>query len=703
MTIPSSGPVTFTDIQTEFGGTNPIALNEYYAGGGLVPAGTTGTYGPVPSSGQISVQNFYGTTAFTPVYIEEVFQTWLYNGTGSTQTITNGIDFATKGGLVWIKARNDTASHQLIDTVRGGTKILSSNTTAQEGTVANAITSFNSNGFTMGSYSNINFGTGGPWNYASWSFEKAPKFFDVVTFTAGTNTNRRISHSLDSVPGFWILKSITIDGANWDCYHTSLGLNASINLNLSNAAGSGSNRWGTAPTSTTLGINEQAMCSAGYTYILYIFANNAGGFGATGSDNVITCGGYSGSSSAQEITLGYEPQWILFKCTSSSSNSDWVLVDVMRGMDTPATGTLYRAPWLLPNTSDAEQVNNVAAPTPTGFIMRGNELRFNANGRSYIYIAIRRGPMKVPTVGTSVLGLNARGGSGANATVTGSAGVTDLAIVKNRGSTPVWLWASRLTGTGYLSSNATTTETAADTTILQANPWDVMDGVKVGTTSTITNQTSNTFINYLFDRASGFMDVVCYTGTDTARTITHNLTTAPELIIVKDRSLSRNWYVYASGIGNTKYLNLNNTNAPTTDSTVWNNTSPTSSVFSLGSSSGPNGSGETFVAYLFATCAGVSKVGSYTGNGTNGRVIDCGFTSGARFILIKKTSNTGDWAVWDTARGITSGNDPVLAFNSTAAEYVDGDQVDPDSTGFIVNTAGGFNLTGETYIFLAIA
>jgi hypothetical protein len=382
-----------------------------------------------------------------------------------------------------------------------------------------------------------------------------------------------------------------------------------------------------------------------------------------------------------------------------------LVVDVMRGMTVGSVVGTYIAPWLLPNSSAVESpTESLAGPTPTGFILRGNEQRFNFNGRTYIYVAIRRGPMKVPTSGTSVLGLNARNGSGANATVTGSAGVTDLAIVKNRGSTPVWLWASRLTNTGYLSSNATTAETAADTTILQANPWDVMDGVKVGTTSTITNQTSNTFINYLIDRAPSFFDEVCYTGNGVSgRNITHNLTVSPELVIIKSRNRIDDWVVRSSafpthGVNGIAYLN--STGAATNAGYSY---VPTTTTFQVESNNNQNGSSYTYVAYLFATCAGVSKVGSYTGDGTNGKVIDCGFTSGARFILIKKTSNTGGWAVWDTARGITSGNDPVLAFDSTAAEYVDGDQVDPNSTGFIVNNVGGFNTSGDTYIFLAIA
>jgi hypothetical protein len=100
----------------------------------------------------------------------------------------------------------------------------------------------------------------------------------------------------------------------------------------------------------------------------------------------------------------------------------------------------------------------------------------------------------------------------------------------------------------------------------------------------------------------------------------------------------------------------------------------------------------------------VSKVGSYTGNGTS-QTIDCGFTSGARFILIKRTDSTGDWYVWDSARGIVAGNDPHLSLNTTAAEVTTDDSVDAESSGFIVNQDAGTNVNVDTasYIFLAIA
>jgi hypothetical protein len=117
-----------------------------------------------------------------------------------------------------------------------------------------------------------------------------------------------------------------------------------------------------------------------------------------------------------------------------------------------------------------------------------------------------------------------------------------------------------------------------------------------------------------------------------------------------------------------------------------------------------NSGGTTNIAYLFASLPGISKVGSYTGNGSS-QTINCGFTSGARFILIKRTDSTGDWYVWDTARGIVTGNDPHLSLNTTAAEVTSNDTIDPDSTGFIVNqvAATNVNVNTATYIFFAIA
>ena len=132
---------------------------------------------------------------------------------------------------------------------------------------------------------------------------------------------------------------------------------------------------------------------------------------------------------------------------------------------------------------------------------------------------------------------------------------------------------------------------------------------------------------------------------------------------------------------------------------------PTSSVFSLGTYNGINQSGRDFIAYLFATLAGVSKVGSYTGNGnTSGPTVDCGFTSGPKFVLIKRTGNTGSWYLFDSVRGIVAGAESQLYLNSNAAEQTATDQIDPTSSGFqIVTNATGLNSNGDNYIFYAIA
>jgi hypothetical protein len=124
----------------------------------------------------------------------------------------------------------------------------------------------------------------------------------------------------------------------------------------------------------------------------------------------------------------------------------------------------------------------------------------------------------------------------------------------------------------------------------------------------------------------------------------------------------------------------------------------------MGGTSAINASGQTYVAYLFASAPGVSKVFSYTGNGAS-QTINCGFTGGARFVMVKRTDSTGDWYVWDTARGIVAGNDPHLSLNTTAAEVTSNDTIDTDSTGFVVNqvAATNVNVNAATYIGLAIA
>ena len=630
-------------------------------------------------------------------YVEDVFSTWLYTGNGSTQTITNGIDLAGEGGLVWIKARNTTTFNCLFDTNRGGDNRLVSDTTNAQSTYSGNVTSFNSNGFSIGDNTQSNQNS---FNYVSWTFREQPKFFDVVTYTGNGVNGRDIPHNLGSVPGMMIVKQT--DAINdWAVYHRSVGNTKFLVLNTTAATTTSSAVWNnTTPTSTTFRVGNDAQVNgSGQAYVAYLFAHDAGGFGTAGTDNVISCGSFTtdGSGNAT-VSLGYEPQYILMKRSDSSSGGNWFVFDVMRGWNQTQSFMLN------PNDSAAETTysNNPSyiTPTATGFKLDANFFQPSA---TYIYMAIRR-PMKVPTTGTQVYNAISRSGTSANATISNVGFAPDFVISKasavGTGYTPAAF--TKLMGAKRFLFTGSTAAEATDNTSLTS--FD-QNGISIGNDSTnfgVINETGSVFINWFFKRASGFMDAVCYTGTGSARTVEHNLTVVPELMIVKRRSATNAWAVYANN-DNTDYLVLNTDAATADDNTYWNDTTPTSTVFSVGTNNAVNASASTYVAYLFATVAGVSKVGSYTGNGSS-QTINCGFSAGARFVLIKRTDSTGDWVTLDTTRGIVSGNDPFLQLNSASAEVTGEDIVDPANSGFIVNeTTEAINTNAATYIFLAIA
>jgi hypothetical protein len=633
---------------------------------------------------QYTKQGIWPTAGNVPAYIEDVFSTYLYAGNAGSQNIVNGVNLSTYGGMVWIKDRTQAASHYLQDTVRGANNYISTNNTNAEASLA-LNTVFNTNGFSQNnSFGGFN-GTGD--NYVSWTFREQPKFFDVVTFTSAASGNTTFSHNLGSTPGCVFIKN-TQTADPWIVYHRSTGDSQWLYLNTTAAAASDPNIF--SATSTTFTI-KSTFTYASQSYVAYLFAHNAGGFGLTGTDNVISCGSFTtNASGVTSVTLGYEPQWVMIK-PSSGQTGDWTITDNMRGFPVGGKDAL-----LYPNTSGAEgALYQPLAPNATGFdVLDSAQLPGSVGYGTYIYIAIRRGPMKVPTVGTSVFALDTLGGTLPNPPGFNAGFPVDLGFFKFKSGTSDWSLADRLRGAQELYPNLTSAEAARATFT-----FDYQDGWFNS------NTVSNVFQSYNFRRASSFFDVVCYTGTGAARTVTHNLTVAPEMMIVKDRtSSSYDWRVYSATLTATKYLKLNGDSGEATSSAVWNDTSPTASVFTVGSNATVNGNGDNYVAYLFATCAGVSKVGSYTGTGTTLQV-NCGFTAGARFVLIKRTDSTGDWYVWDSARGIVAGNDPYLLLNSTAAEVTGTDYVDTYSSGFeITSTApAAINANGGTFIFLAIA
>jgi len=634
----------------------------------------------------------------TGPYIEQVFSTYLYTGNGSSQTITNGIDLSTNGGLVWIKRRNGANSNSLVDsaTSSNGRYYLISDLTDGLQDTGGSTFPFTSSGFSLNSGPNQWNGSAG--TYASWTFRKQPKFFDIATFTSNASGGGTFTHNLGSEPGFIIVKSSS-NADQWTIYHRSLGRSGYMYLNTTAANNPITNFWTVSSTSVTYA-NDYGPANA--SMVAYLFAHNAGGFGLSGSDNVISCGSFVTDGSGKitaPVNLGYEVQWLLVKNSGSSEN--WQIYDTMRGMSNTGYSVLY------PNLTSAEYSGTSAiAPNATGFSTPNASGPF-ASFANYIYIAIRRGPMRVPTLGTSVFSPVARTGTGTITTVTAGF-APDFAISAKRTSGEYMPLVDKLRGPTYAlfwqqgktdaenSSYATDWFTAFTNTGVIVGP-DNGGGQAV-------NASGSSFIQYYFQRAPSFMDTVCYTGDSTTpRTITHNLGVAPELIFIKNRNNTRGWATYVSGIGAGKYLLMNTTNAALTDTTIWANTAPTSSVFTVGDPFDVNNTGYTYVAHLFATCPGVSKVGSYTGNATL-TTINCGFTGGARYVLIKRTDVVGNWVMWDTARGMVSGTDPSVSSNYQGAE-INGDSVYTTATGFqlLASPYADINTNGGTYIFLAIA
>ena len=598
------------------------------------------------------------------------------------------------GGLVWMKSRSAATDHALYDTARGATFDIASNTTAAQTTQSTGLTGFLANGFSIGSLAKINTNAA---TYASWTFREQPKFFDVVTYTGDGVAGRNVAHNLQSAPGAIIIKATSTTG-DWLalCRSSDAGTLRSfqtLTLN-STAASAGTTIFITTSLATSIPVgNLGGMNTAGVTYVMYLFAHDAGGFGATGADNVISCGSFTADGSGNaSVTLGYEPQWLLVK--ESNRANGWIMVDNMRGFAVAGDDAI-----LQPNTATAEFGSPYVNPTATGFTFPASLFPSG----SFIYIAIRRGPMRTPTTGTSVFDVRSatQALNASNPPPTPNI-LTDMAIptALGNGAYVSTAWVDRLRGRPFLASSSGNIESTA----IDAK-WDVMRGFKVDASSWNSNQSQ---VFYYFRRTPGFFDVVCYTGTGVAgRTINHNLGVVPELIIIKNRTETASWKVWASPLPIDNGLVLNSSNGIEGQAWLFS-TQPTSTIITIGNA-GPsavesNKSGNNYVAYLFASCPGVSRVGSYTGTGAT-QVINCGFAAGARFVLIKRTNGTGDWYVWDSARGIVAGSDPYLLLNNEAGEVFLYDWVDTAASGFELSNAVGnnVNINGASYIFLAIA
>jgi hypothetical protein len=347
-----------------------------------------------PPSGFVALNTFNLPSSTIPAG-NKFMDATLYTGNGSTQSVT-GVGF--QPDFVWIKDRTSAEWHRLYDAVRGATKELYSNTTNAEGTDANGLSAFNSNGFSVGTLNAVNKNTDA---FVSWNWKangagvtntagsitstvsaNTTSGFSVVTYTANGTNGATVGHGLNVTPAIYIVKRRNTTG-NWVVVpgNSSLfGGSFYLQLNTTSAVISNSDVFTSYPGPSVFYLSTNADVNAsGGTYVAYCFTPIAG-FSAFGS--------YTGNGSTDGpfVYTGFRPRWIMFKRTNSTGN--WVIFDTARGTYNQTPNGLF------PDLSDAEDSSSIFDLLSNGFKARSSGSAYNVNGGAYIYAAFAENAFK---------------------------------------------------------------------------------------------------------------------------------------------------------------------------------------------------------------------------------------------------------------------------------------------------------------------
>jgi hypothetical protein len=443
--------------------------------------------------------------------------------------------------------------------------------------------------------------------------------------------------------------------------------------------------------------------------------------GASGSCVGVSAAGATLSSDAGAYSKGYIYTSGALKANNNSYtsygdswNTSGVVIGVAYDADT-GTLTFYKN-----GTSQGQAFSGIASTTEPYFPVYADASGsnsgsgfFNFGQRPFAYTApsgfkalnTANLPAPVVTKPSEYMDVKLYTGNGSTQTISGLEFSPDLVWIKERNAAADHALYDAVRGATYqLESNTTTDETTEATGLTAFNS----DGFALGALAQV-NTNTDTYVAWAWEESvSAGFDIVTYTGNGSARTIAHGLGVAPSLIIVKARttaSTDQGWAVYhASNTANpeTDYLLLNSTAATADLDTVWNDTAPTSSVFSVGTNALVNANNDTYVAYCWAPADGYSNGFSYTGNGsTDGSFVYLGFRP--RLILLKCSSTTGNWTLVDTAReGYNVDNDPLYPNLSNAEGTTD--LLDITSNGFKLRTTdASVNSNAATYVGFAWA
>jgi len=655
-----------------------------------------------------------------------------YDGTATNVTYQEATKFTPD--LVWIKRRSSTEDHAWFDSVRGVQRQISSNLTAVGYTTTNAVSSFDSTGFTTGNNGATN---ASGHTYVAWCFNagtgsavsntdgditstvkaNTAAGFSIVSYSGNNASSATIGHGLNSAPELIFTKARNF-GAGWPTMvKTASASLYGLRLNSSSAndAGNGSVFYNnTAPTASVYTVGGSDEINDGYNYISYCF-HSVNGYQKIGT--------YTGTgASGNLVETGFEPAFVMIKKTSGTGS--WYMFDNKRL-------TLPYSDQLIADSNGAEAVGTYVKFLANGFQLDTTASDLNTGSQTFIYLAIAADPDQTdPTVENS---FNVVTYTGNGSTQDLDFGFKpDLVWIKNRSNANPHSIQDTVTGDFYLRSNATDAAAATggnNVSSFNSNGITVKDsssgaynvngsvggqysgnaqyvawGWKAGdhdeNLPQINTEGSIDSVVSVND-AAGF-SIVKYTGEGAARTVGHGLSSTPEMVIIKNLDDARNWTVYHTGLSSSSYISLNSSAAETTDTRTDGGQPRPFGPFNS-TTFGVNIDNETghtnnYIAYCWYSVAGYSKIGSY--NGSNYPItITTGFQP--RFLLIKRTNTSGNsWVIIDSAREIGSGADALFPDLSVAESS--SWNTDFISTGFTISSNESYiSASGGEYIYMA--
>jgi hypothetical protein len=643
------------------------------------------------------------------------FRVITYSGNGSSQTVTVGF----KPDLVWVKERSSTSSHEWIDSSRGASKFISSNSANAEGTNGAALHTFTSNGFTVGS--------DGAWNqssqtYVAYCFKanggttssnsdgsvtstvqaNTTLGFSIVKWD-GTGSASTIGHGLGVAPELIFVKGTDSSG-DWQVYSSPTGNGNKLSLNSSAAASSTSRFNSTSPTTSVFSYNNSGV---GTGQIAYCFDSTAG-FSKIGS--------YTGNGNdwGPIIETGFEPAFLMIKTTTA--NDSWFVVDNKRDTNNSRLTRIFA-------NSNAAETSEPGAKVDfltNGFQIRGSgggQGQTNSNGATFMYLALAEAPNTVTPTKANSFKAKTYSGNGSTQSITGLGFKPDLVWMKRRNSAQEHALVDSLNGMNkYLYSDLTSALQTSTNGIssFDSSGWTMGgNGLMNNSGSTYvgwtwkaggipTYDTSGTLPAFVSANQNAGFSVVRWKGNENAnQTLPHGLGAAPELAFIKQLDGTRDWTIplLLSGYSTGNVLEFD-TDALTDDNNKWS--AITSSLLTVGASPYTNGNGSPYIGYFFRSITGFSKIGYYSGTGGSSRSFT-GLGFQPDFVMIKCTSaGSTRWHIYDSARGAAK----RLLWNSDGAEFnevsVGNDGLRSfDSDGWTVGNDGDLNGSGRTFLYMA--